>query len=238
MSTNVRIVLVNPTHPGNIGGAARAMKTMCLSRLYLVGPTRFPDPESTARASGADDVLENAAVCATLDQAIGGCRLVVGASARLRSLPWPALEPREAAARIAAEPETAEVAVLFGREHSGLTNDELARCQYLVHIPSNPDYHSLNIAAAVQVIAYELLLADAGREPSVRGKDAGPYATAEELEGMFQQLERVLQEIEFLDPENPRHIMRRLRRLFARTRLESTEVNILRGILTAVERRK
>jgi TrmH family RNA methyltransferase len=227
----VRFVLVGTTHPGNIGGAARAMKTMGLRQLYLVAPKVYPSAEATAWASGADDVLATAAVCSDLDQALAGCVLVVGTSARSRRLPWPELEPRAAAEELVRVARAAPVAVVFGRERSGLSNEELDRCHFLVSIPTDQAYPSLNLAAAVQVLAYELLLAARGA-PEAAGL-VPKYAAAEDLERLYRHLEETLVALGFLDPENPRQLMRRLRRLFARARLEETEVAILRGILTA-----
>ncbi len=231
----VRIVLVNTSHPGNIGAAARAMKNMGLAELSLVEPQSFPSAEATARASGADDLLAGAQVCATLAEALRDCTLVIGASARNRTLPVPMLDPRASAALVAEQPSDSRVAVVFGRERTGLTNAELDRCHYLVRIPANPAYPSLNIAAAVQVIAYELRLA-ADSAPA-RQESRHRFATAEEMERFYQHLEETLLALEFLDADNPRQLMRRLRRLFGRARPNENEVNILRGILTAVGRR-
>ena len=230
----IRIVLVNTSHPGNIGASARAMKNMGLSQLYLVAPVSFPHADATARASGADDVLARATVCETLDEALAGCGLVFGASARLRSLPWPLEEPREAARQMLVASDKAPVALVFGREHSGLSNDELESCNALVHIPCNEDFSSLNIAAAVQVLSYEIQLA--AREGVTEVADDSEPATADEIERLYTHLEETLQLLEFLDPQNPRQLMRRLRRLYNRARLEHTEVNILRGILTAAQK--
>ena len=234
---HIRIVLVGTTHPGNIGAAARAMKNMYLSRLYLVDPQRFPDAEATSRASGADDVLAGASVCSSLEQALSGCSLVIGASARLRTIAWPQAGAREGA-RLAVDEARrgGEVALVFGREHSGLTNEELERCNYLMHIPANPEYSSLNLAAAVQVAAYEVMMADASDDQAPTEEEEPP-ATADELHHFYGHLERALVDIGFLDPANPRLLMRRLRRLFNRVRLEKTEVNILRGILTEAQKR-
>ena len=233
---NIRIVLINTTHPGNIGAAARAMKTMCLDQLYLVNPQNYPSADATARSSSANDLLATARVCATLDEALADCVLVIGASARLRTLAWPQVDPRQCAEQLLQVSRQAPVALIFGRERSGLTNDELDRCHYLTHIPGNPDYNSLNLAAAVQVMGYEIMMgsiagAQAQEENVVEQMD---YASGEETEAFFVHLERVLIEIDFLNPEVPRHLMRRLRRLFSRARLDKNEVNILRGILTAV----
>jgi TrmH family RNA methyltransferase len=229
----VRIVLVETTHPGNIGAAARAMKNMSLDRLWLVNPETFPHAEATARASGAADVLHGARVCETLDEALAGCGFVAGASARPRSLPWPLLEPRDCGRRIVEECASGEVALVFGREKSGLRNDELQRCHAVVQIPTNPDYSSLNLAMAVQVLSYEIMLARrAGRGPAAPRET--PLATADELELFYDHLQRVLIQTAFLNPENPRHLMLRIRRLFARAEPDSNEIAILRGILSAV----
>lgn len=232
----VRIVLVGTTHPGNIGAAARAMHTMGLSRLYLVNPARFPCAEATARASGADELLAQAEICTSLPQAIAGCRMVFGLSARSRNISWPALDARACGALAVQEALEGEVAIVFGREHSGLSNIELDHCHYWVHIPSNPAYSSLNLAAAVQVMAYEIRMAAmAGASLPARRPTESPPASVDEVEGFFQHLEQTLIEIGFLNPSNPKLLMRRLRRLFFRAHLEIREVNILRGILTAAQ---
>ena len=235
MYENIRIVLVSTSHPGNIGAAARAMKNMGLSELYLVNPKIFPHADASSRASGADNLLATATVCKTLEEAVAGCSLVFGASARLRSLPWPLAEPREAATEIINSHQQAPVAVVFGREHAGLPNDALLCCNALVHIPCNEDFSSLNVAAAVQVLSYEIHMAGRQGVTEVDTTDS-PVATAGEIERFFQHLEETLVELDFLDPEKPRQLMRRLRRLYNRTRLEETEVNILRGILTAAQK--
>ena len=234
MKANIRIILVNTSHPGNIGAAARAMKNMGLSELVLVDPVSFPHADATARASGADDLLQAASVCGSLAEAVDGCTLVFGASARLRSLPWPIVEPREMAQQLMAESAHSTVAIVFGREHSGLTNAELETCNALVHIPCNEDFSSLNIAAAVQVLCYEVNMA-VGAVPQ-KAEDDSEIATSDELERFHQHLEETLVEIDFLDPDKPRLLMRRLKRLYNRARLEQTEVNILRGILTATQK--
>jgi TrmH family RNA methyltransferase len=236
MFEHIRFVLVETSHPGNIGAAARAMKTMGLGRLALVRPKTFPCAEATARASGADDLLAAAAVHDDLDAALMGVGLVLGTSARLRTLTWPQVDARTAAGQIHALGNGTEVAVLFGRERTGLTNAELDRCHHLLHIPVNPAYGSLNIAAAVQIVAYEIRMT----APGTGG--VGDYlperpATAEQMEGLYGHLEQTLVAIRFLDPGNPRYLMRRLRRLFNRAHLGEEEVNILRGILAAIRRR-
>jgi len=230
-------VLVGTSHAGNIGACARAMKTMGLRRLVLVAPQQFPDPEATARAVGAEDVLSDAVVCASLDEAIADCQLVVGTSARDRRIPWPQLAPDEAAERLIRAGHDQRVAVLFGRERTGLSNDELDRCQLLVNIPTDPDFSSLNLAAAAQVLAYELRRAFLRGRPSppAEAEPLGePPATAADIQRFYAHLESVLTETGFLDPANPRLLMRRLMRLFNRVELTANEVNILRGVLTAV----
>lgn len=234
MQTNIRIVLVNTSHPGNIGAAARAMKNMNLSELILVEPAHFPHADATARASGADDLLQRARVCSSLAEAVDGCTLVFGASARLRSLPWPLVEPREMASQVVREASQSPVAIVFGREHSGLTNDELEACNALVHIPCNEAFSSLNIAAAVQVLCYEVNMAVG--TPVLESDDDSDIATSDELERFHEHLQQTLIDIDFLDPDTPRLLMRRLKRLYNRARLEQTEVNILRGILTATQK--
>ncbi len=236
MTNNVRIVMVQTSHPGNIGAAARAMKNMCLSELVLVDPKRFPCDEATVRASGADDLLASARVVGSLADAIADCRIVIGASARLRSVSWPLVTPREAAALALAEAPTAPVSIVFGRESSGLSNDELDLCTHLVHIPTNPEYSSLNVAMAVQVLAYELMVADVdATTPTESMEDVASNA---EMEGFFGHLEQALDEIGFTDERRSAKLMRRLRRLFHRATPASDEINILRGILSAAQGRK
>lgn len=232
----IRVVLCQPSHPGNIGAVARAMKTMGLTRLYLVNPRRFPDPEATTRASGATDVLDNAVVCDSLEEALSGAVLAAALTSRRRDLSLPPVTPRLAAPQLLAEAQENDVAVVFGAETSGLTNAELDRCQLLLSIPANPEYASLNLGAAVQVVAYELRCA-AG-ETAVPATDAGTPAGLEEIEGFYTHLEAVVIASGFLDPAVPKRLMHRLRRLFARTRLEREEVNILRGILKSLDPRR
>jgi TrmH family RNA methyltransferase len=234
---NIRIVLVETSHPGNIGAAARAMKTMGLQGLYLVRPARFPHAEASVRASGADDLLAHAVCCEGLEEALQGCRLVVATSARSRSIPWPQLSPRACALRLVRGSTRGPVALLFGREKAGLSNAELDRCQYMVQIPCNPRFSSLNLAAAVQVLSYEIHMV-AGPQGAVGEGEVEPPAEAEEVERFYEHLECTLVTLGFLDPHNPKHLMRRLRRLCSRARPTQVEVNILRGILTAAQRRK
>ena len=213
------------------------MKTMGLTQLVLVEPKRFPDAEATARASGADDLLARARLETGIDAALSGCRLVIGASARSRSIPCPVIDPRECARMVYTESLLGEVAVIFGCEQSGLSNAEIDRCHFLVQIPTNPDYGSLNLAAAVQIIGYEIMVAHLGQDDG--GAGAGHDAvTADEMERFYAHLEHVLVELDFLDPRNPRQLMRRLRRLFNRARPDNNEMNILRGILAAAMQRQ
>jgi TrmH family RNA methyltransferase len=238
---NIRVVLVNTSHPGNIGGAARAMKNMGLSRLVLVDPLDFPSSEAVARASGASNILDAAHIVGTLEEALVGCSLVMGTSARDRRIPWPLLDPRECGVSACEQAQQGgEVALVFGREYAGLTNEELQRCHYHVHIPSDPTFSSLNLAAAVQVLAYEVRMAwlAAENQPTKTLKleataiQSSLPVTADELESFYTHLEQALVEIRFLDPAKPRHLMSRLRRLYGRSDVSKLEMNILRGILT------
>ena len=228
----VRIVLSQPAQPGNIGAAARAMKTMGLSRLALVNPQTFPDTQAKAMAMGASDVLDAARICSSLDQALQGCTLAVALSARRRDLSPIVLDAREAAQLAVAEAAAGgEVAFVFGTEVSGLSNDEVIRCQRVACIATDPAFSSLNLAAAVQVIAYETRLAAVA--PATCATERTPAATHEELEHLYAHLEASLIKSGFLDPVKSRRVMERLRRLFGRARLESQEVNVLRGMLSA-----
>ena len=234
---SIRIVLVGTTHPGNIGAVARAMKNMGVADLALVEPRHFPSPKATARASGAIDVLENAAVHDTLAAAIEDCVFVAGASARSRTISWPTLEPRECAATLIDKSQAGPVAAVFGPEKYGLTNEHLDLCDALLTIPTNPDFSSLNLAMAVQVLTYELRVASID-EPRPFYEPDAPLATRAELEHFYTHLEQVLTDLRFLDPNNPRHLMRRLRRLFVRAAPDKNEVNILRGILAAIDKER
>jgi TrmH family RNA methyltransferase len=229
----VRVVLINTTHPGNIGATARAMKVMGLTSLHLVTPKVFPHAEATAMASGADDILQRAVVHDSLDSALSGCALALGTSARLRSLPMPMFDARRAARQALQESGAHEVALLFGRERYGLTNEEMMRCQYLVNIPANPEYSSLNLAQAVQIMAYELRMAALDVvDVSLPPLDWDPVDDGQ-LELFFEHLEQTLLDIRFLNPKQPKKLMMRLRRLFNRARPDQNEINILRGILKA-----
>jgi TrmH family RNA methyltransferase len=232
----IRIILVGTTHPGNIGAAARAMKNMGLTDLMLVKPRHFPHEEATARASGAEDVLDATRVVDSLDEALSDCVYVAGASARSRSIGWPSMTPRECACRLLKESHNGTVAAVFGPERSGLTNEDIDRCHTLLTIPTEPGFSSLNLAMAVQVIAYECRVAEIGATGENYASDT-PLATTQELELFYQHLQEVLTDAGFLDPHNPRHLMRRLRRLFVRAQPDRNEINILRGILAALDPR-
>jgi tRNA (cytidine32/uridine32-2'-O)-methyltransferase len=236
--SNVRIVLVDTTHPGNIGGVARAMKNMGLHRLYLVSPRVFPDERAVSRAVAATDILDNAVVVSTLEEAIADCQLVVGTTARVRRISWPVLDARQCAGHMASASRTEQVAVVFGRESNGLTNEELQLCNLHVSIPTVEAFSSLNLAMAVQIIAYELWLQTLQPEQLEGEADEwdSPFATVENMQRFYIHLEEALIDIEFLDPSAPRQLMSRMRRLFSRLRLDETEVNILRGILTETQK--
>lgn len=232
---HLRIVLVGAQHPGNIGAAARAMKVMGLHDLALVAPERYPDPQANARASGADDVLESARVYATLEEAIGDCGLAIGTSARGRHMQWPLVDARTAAARAIESSCDQTVALVFGRERSGLANAELDLCQLHLQVPTNPDYRSLNLAAAVQVVAYELRMAAGDRPEAVSAHEP---VSIQDMEGLYGHWDEVLVASGFLDPEVPGVLMRRIRRLFNRAAPDRVELNILRGALRALDPRQ
>ncbi|MDR0564631.1 MAG: RNA methyltransferase [Azoarcus sp.] len=231
---HVRVVLSRPSHPGNIGAAARAMKTMGLSRLWLVSPSAFPNPVAEARAHGAADVLATAQKVDTLQEALAGTVFSAALTARRRDLSLPRADPRAAAAELVAWGGQGEVALVFGNETSGLTNQELALCARPVTIPANPAYSSLNLGAAVQLMCYELRLAATRPNGPAAFPEAPPnLATHDEIEGFFEHLESSIVASGFLDAAQPRRLMAKLRRLFGRTRLEKEEIAILRGILAS-----
>jgi tRNA (cytidine32/uridine32-2'-O)-methyltransferase len=255
---NIRIILVNTSHPGNIGATARAMKNMGLRHLYLVDPETFPSAVATGRAVSAVDILESAVVTSTLEEAIKDCGLVIGASARSRRVPWPLLSPPQCAEKVADECHNNKVALVFGREDSGLTNEELQLCHYHVNIPADEEYSSLNLAAAVMVISYEVRMALLRRvgEPLARTDSshdvagaqgqaedvvvAGldwdvPRATGQQLESFYTHLEQAMIDLNFHDPENPRLLMMRMRRLFGRIRPDQMEISILRGLMSHID---
>lgn len=249
LADNIKIVLVNTSHPGNIGAAARAMKNMTLSELTLVSPEEFPSGVAVGRAASAVDILEQATVVDSLQEAIADCSLVIGTSARSRSIPWPMLTPRECGEKAVTEAARHRVALVFGREDSGLNNDELQLCHYHVQIPANENYSSLNLAAAVMVLCYEVYSASLeqenkdgeGENARVSAGDSQPWdqelCSAEQMEHFYKHLEDVLVSLDFHDRENPRQLMQRLRRLYGRIRIDAMEMNILRGILTHTQQR-
>jgi tRNA (cytidine32/uridine32-2'-O)-methyltransferase len=229
--SHIKIVLVETSHAGNIGAVARAMKNMSMTNLALVAPKLFPCAEATARAAGADDVLARANVYANLSEAIADCQLVIGTSARSRTISWPEITPRECAIKVVIEQPQQKVAIVFGRENSGLKNHELDLCQFLLHIPCNSQYSSLNIAAAVQVVCYELFVATGIKQEVLVGdKGERPLATAQQMESFYEHLQQTLIDIGFMHPDKSKSIMRRLRRLYNRTLLDTKELDILRGI--------
>lgn len=235
----IRIVLVGTSHPGNIGSAARAMKTMGLSNLVLVSPSRFPDPEALALAAGADDVLAGARVVTTLDEALDGCRYALGSTARDRAVSLPELSPREAAGELVARAAQGDVALLFGRERTGLENEELQRCHGRVFIPCNPDYASLNLAAAVQVLSYEIRLRrlEAGSLAARAPLPAGEApASLDQMERLFAHLGEFMDEIDFHKGRSPEMVTQRLRRLFLRAGMDEREIKIIRGLLSDAQR--
>lgn len=232
---NLRIVLVGTTHPGNIGAAARAMKTMRLSQLYLVDPKIYPSAEATSRAAGADDVLANAVVTETLAEALVNTQTVYATTARPRSISWEVFTPRQAAADIVPMLETQQVAIVFGRENSGLTNEEVGQANRIVHIPTNPDYSSLNLASAVQLLAYEVLTELLGEEDkSSQPQKTVEFMSHEQMEQFYAHLEETMLQSGFLRPEQPGKLMQRMRRLFGRAVLQEDEYNILRGFMKSI----
>ncbi len=234
---NVRVVLINTSHPGNIGSVARAIKNMGMSDLCLVAPKQFPHERAGWRAASAGDVLENATVVDTFEEAIADCELVVGTSARGRRIPWPLLNPRACAEQVYPELGQHKVALVFGREDRGMTNEELQRCHLHVHIPSSEEYSSLNLGMAVQVVTYELRMAHLSGELSTNAMQEWDtrMARSDEMERMFVHLEETLIEMEFLKPSAPKQLMTRLRRLYSRTRMDDLEVQMMRGILTSTQ---
>jgi len=235
MLSNFKIVLVETSHPGNIGGVARAMKNMTMNELCLVQPKHFPSADATSRAAGSDDILSKARIYESLKDAVSDCQIVLGASARDRTISWPELSAREAAEKFvcpAVKESDDKIALVFGRENSGLKNHELDLCHYLLRIPCNPDYSSLNLAAAVQVVCYELYVASGQRTESTIGdKNSVAPATMDQMEMFYDHMQETLADIGFLHVDKSQSIMRRLRRIFNRISLDTKEVDILRGIL-------
>lgn len=239
---NIKIVLVETSHTGNMGSAARAMKTMGLTNLCLVNPVIKPDSQSISLAAGASDIIKQAQIFSSLEAAVADCSLVIGTSARPRSLQWPNLTPKECGDKIIAEAcRHAQVALVFGRERVGLTNDELQKCHFHVSIPANPDYSSLNLAMSVQVLSYEIRMSLlSAQEASIKldEQDINEYPKDEDIERFYHHLEQTLLQTGFINPHHPGQIMGRLRRLFTRARIEQQELNILRGILTSIDKKQ
>lgn len=236
MLDKVSVVLVGTSHPGNIGSAARAMKVMGLTNLVLVDPACEVDEKTYALAAGAADIVEQAKIVSSLDEAIADCGLVIGSSARSRTLEWPQLDPRECGIKTIAEAPSHNVAILFGRERTGLTNEELQRCHCHVYIPANPEYSSLNLAMAVQTVSYEVRMAFLDQQKHANDGLVEEYPRAAELEMFYEHLEKVAKQTQFINKKHPGMVMAKLRRLFTRARPESQELNILRGILSSVEK--
>ncbi len=245
MFAQLKIILINTTHPGNIGAVARAMKNMGFRELCLVSPKEFPSEVATARASGAEDILQGAMVVQSLEDAVADCHRVFGLSARLRKISMPLMNSRRAALEIEKlhqDNPTQKIALVFGQEQSGLSNEALAKCHYQVLITAEPSFASLNLAQAVQIMVYELRMAGVGVESegyqqNEMSENSEELATAEAVEGFYAHLEKSLIQIGFLNPQMPGHLMHYLRRLFAKSRLTNLELNILRGILTSIQKR-
>ena len=233
---SVRVVLVGTTHPGNIGATARAMKNMGIVNLALVKPKDFPSNEAIYRSKAAKDVLESAQIYENLEDAVSDCELVIGTSARGRTVPWPVLDPKEAADRVAVYSENNKVAIVFGREDRGLTNQELGLCNLHVHIPADPEYSSLNLAQAVQIIVYEI------RVSILKDQECEEYwdvdlATNEQTERLIDHMDELMKEVEFYDVQNPRKLLLRVRRFFKRSRIDVMEANIFRGLFAAIQKK-
>ncbi|MCL6271585.1 tRNA (cytosine(32)/uridine(32)-2'-O)-methyltransferase TrmJ [Sansalvadorimonas sp. 2012CJ34-2] len=229
----IRIVMLRTWHPGNIGSALRAMKTMGLTRLVLVNPEQFPSPEAEAMAAGASDLLDKVEVVSSLEEAIEGCNLVIGTSARSRSFPWPMLTSRSCGEKAVQEARTGEVALVFGQETSGMTNEELQQCHFHVSIDANPEYPVLNVASAVQILCYEVYQASLS-DSKLDEEDSVPYPDSRQMEQFYKQLELALGDINFIIRQHPGKIMTKLRRFFNRARPEQEEMNILRGVLSRI----
>lgn len=235
MLSNIRIVLINTFHPGNIGAAARAMKNMGLSQLWLVDPQEYPHPEADSRAAGAKDLLDNARVVSSLAQAIEDCQLVIGTSARSRTFDLPLLDARRGAEQAVAEARQGEIALVFGRETMGLLNEEIQQCNFHLYIPANPDYPVLNVAQAIQLLCYEIWVAAQTASPAVIDEAAESYPRQNEMALFYEHLERVLRATRFIIPQHEGRAMTKLKRYFNRTRPEKAELGMLRGILTSIE---
>ena len=233
---SVRVVLVGTTHPGNIGATARAMKNMGIVNLALVKPKDFPSNEAIYRSKAAKDVLQSAQIYENLENAVSDCELVIGTSARGRTVPWPVLSPKEAADRVAVHSENNKVAIVFGREDRGLTNQELGLCNLHVHIPADPEYSSLNLSQAVQILVYEI------RVSILKDQECEEYwdvdlATNEQTERLIDHMDELMKEVEFYDVQNPRKLLLRVRRFFKRSRIDVMEANIFRGLFAAIQKK-
>ena len=237
MLDQIRIILVGTTHTGNMGSVARAMKTMGLSQLWLVAPKEAPDGQAYALAAGASDILAKAQIVDTLEEAIADCGLIVGTSARSRTLPWPMLDPRTCAQKAMQESQNKPVAIIFGRESSGLTNEELQLCNHHLCIAANPEYSSLNLAMAVQILTYEVRMAALALQDQPVAASDIVYPSADQMDKFYVHLEQTLNETGFIIQQHPGIVMTKLRRLFTRARPEEAELNILRGILTSIQRK-
>ena len=234
--SSIKIVLVGTTHPGNIGASARAMKNMGLLNLALVTPKEFPSDAATFRSKAAKDVLENAKVFEDLKDAVADCELVIGTSARDRKVPWPVLNPKESAEEVAKSALHHQIAIVFGREDRGLTNEELGLCNLHVHIPSDPEYSSLNLSQAVQILTYEIRLCLLEQQKNQDNWDV-ELANNEQTERLIAHMDELMQEVEFYDIDNPRKLLLRVRRFFKRSRIDVMEANIFRGLFSTIQKK-
>ncbi len=234
---SVKVVLVGTTHPGNIGATARAMKNMGIIDLVLVDPKEFPSDVATFRSKAAKDILENASVYESLEPAISDCELVVGTSARGRTVPWPVLNPRKAAEEMHKSSLNGKVAIVFGREDRGLTNNELGLCNFHVHIPSDPEYSSLNLSQAVQILAYEIRLSYLQDKDINKDYWDVDLANNEQTERLINHMDELMQEVDFYDVENPRKLLVRVRRFFKRSKIDVMEANIFRGLFATIQKK-
>ena len=238
-SNSIKVVLVGTTHPGNIGAAARAIKTMGLSKLDLVCPKEFPSNEATYRSKAAKDILEKASIHETLFESVKGCEMVIGTSARNRKVPWPVLNPKNASKEInTAVKNNSKVAIVFGREDRGLTNEELGLCNLHIHIPTNEDYSSLNLAQAVQIVTYEIRMNFLESESLKNDQEWDvELASAEQTERLIEHMDELMKEVEFYDTENPRKLLIRVRRFFKRSGIDVMETNIFRGLFSTIQKK-
>ena len=233
---SVKIVLVGTTHPGNIGAAARAMKNMGFRHLSLVKPKEFPSDVATYRSKAAKDILENALIFNNLQEAVVDCELVIGTSARDRKVPWPILSPKESAEEVSKSLKIHKIAIVFGREDRGLTNEELGLCNYHVHIPTDPEYSSLNLSQAVQILVYEIRMAVLSGDENQDYWDI-ELANNNQTEMLIQHMDELMQEVDFYDVDNPRKLLLRVRRFFKRSRIDVMETNIFRGLFATIQKK-